>query len=86
MSGLTPKATNHAGLAPLASRFVDVGGVGRRFAHEGEIQLTYRSQCCFPSAVGAESPDARVLVRRERGIQAGGADQFDEIRLRVGVL
>ena len=27
MAGMTPKATNHAGLPPLASRFVDVPGL-----------------------------------------------------------
>ena len=48
--------------------------------------MPYRGQRCFPPAVGAESTDPSILVRRERGIHAGGAHEFDQNRLRVGWL
>jgi hypothetical protein len=57
--------------------------VGRRFEHAGEIQMAYRRQRCFPPALGAESTDTRILVRRECGTQAGRAHRFGQNRRGV---
>jgi hypothetical protein len=46
--------------------------------------MAYRRQRCFPPALGAESTDTRILVRRECGTQAGRAHRFGQNR-RVSV-
>lgn len=48
--------------------------------------MAYRGQRRFSPALGAESADPRILVRLERGIQAGCADCFDQNRCGVGAL
>ena len=42
--------------------------------------MAYRSQRYFPSAVGAQSADASILVRGDRRIQAACAHRFDHNR------
>ena len=48
--------------------------------------MTYRGQRGFPSSVGAEPANPGILIRREGGIQAGGAHGFDQTPLCVGSL
>jgi anti-sigma factor ChrR (cupin superfamily) len=65
MSGLTPKADNHAGLPPLASRFVDVAALPwekTRFAGvEGKTLVVDRESGAITAlmrfAPGARLPD-----------------------------
>jgi hypothetical protein len=48
--------------------------------------MAYRGSRGFPPAVGAESAEPSILVREERGIQAGGTHRFDQNRWGVGSL
>jgi anti-sigma factor ChrR (cupin superfamily) len=73
MAGITPKAVNHAGLPPLASRFVDVAGLPwepTRFAGvQQKILLVDRDNgvvtALMKFAPGAKLPDhEHVLVEQ----------------------
>jgi anti-sigma factor ChrR (cupin superfamily) len=73
MAGITPKAANHAGLPPLASRFVDVAGLPwepTRFAGvQQKILLVDRDNgvvtALMKFAPGAKLPDhEHVLVEQ----------------------
>jgi anti-sigma factor ChrR (cupin superfamily) len=73
MAGITPKAANHAGLPPLASRFVDVAGLpweSTRFAGvQQKILLVDRDSgvvtALMKFAPGARLPDhEHVLIEQ----------------------
>lgn len=53
-------------------------GAGPSFEHGRKIDVAYRGQRRFPSALGAEAADPRVLVRQTRGFDTGGTNSFGQ--------
>lgn len=63
MSGLTPKADNHAGLAPLASRFVAVAGLPwekTRFAGVEMKTLLFQRETGLATVLMKMAPGAKL--------------------------
>ena len=82
MVGRDATLEGEARFTSAAGSFGRVDSAGRRLKQAGD-QAAYRRQRRFPSALGAESADAGILVRQERGIHASGTHRLGQNRRAV---